>query len=487
MADTHLYSNCYPPEEWNVVTNGNKNSEPVAKQNSFINKTKFAMLSDESETDLNDPEEFPTIDDAFKHRRLKTRMTRIARRKKQSKHRANFSDEDTFDFDKYISEENLKLENVSDKTVGIVNKLWDTLPNNLKDESFAGYVYEEDQTLDGPDSQWELLKYARVDEYESQKAKAERLHLEKVKRDCEERVAREAKLGPRAENLSAWDAVASEYESDANDEDAAWLDELLMESGEVATPPLMSQAEAKLQKECSPGGQCGCGVVPRRSTRRSKLNLTAAYAGQPIPEVEEVPEIVGHLCPLTFKEQAMMAREQCKAEREAAEMSAPSRITPEDRPINEMKVEEKMYEDGWQKVSMAVDSGAAETVIPHTLVTGHPIRETEASRRGVNYASATGQPIPNLGEQRLPLCTMEGTLRSMTFQATPVARPLGSVKRMMESGHRVVFDPEGCYIENKGSGEINWLREENGNFMMDMWIMPVEQMNSMSASFGRPS
>ena len=63
---------------------------------------------------------------------------------------------------------------------------------------------------------------------------------------------------------------------------------------------------------------------------------------------------------------------------------------------------------------MVVDSGAAEIVIPHTLVTDHPIIEIDASRMGVNYASATGQPIPNGGEQRLQLCTTEGTLRSMT-------------------------------------------------------------------------
>ena len=258
----------------------------------------------------------------------------------------------------------------------------------------------------------------------------------------------------------------------------------------------MSQAEAKLQEECAPIGRCRdpcCAPRPRaRRNRRSGLNLVANFGGKIEDDFNEEMNVDntfgGHLCPLTFKEQAMLAREQCKAEREMAETVEPTQIMPGDRPINELKNEEKVYEQGWQRVSMAVDSGAAETVIPHTLVTGHPIRETDASRKGVNYASATGQPIPNLGEQRLPLCTVEGTLRSMTFQAAPVARPLGSVKRMMQSGHRVVFDPEGCYIENKSSGEINWLREENGNFMMDMWIMPLEYMNKLSADgFGRPS
>ena len=44
---------------------------------------------------------------------------------------------------------------------------------------------------------------------------------------------------------------------------------------------------------------------------------------------------------------------------------------------------------------MVIDSGAAETVIPHSLVEQYPVRETEASRNGLNYASATGDPIPH--------------------------------------------------------------------------------------------
>ena len=58
-------------------------------------------------------------------------------------------------------------------------------------------------------------------------------------------------------------------------------------------------------------------------------------------------------------------------------------------------------QDGWQLLSMAIDSGAAETVIPHRLVSQHLLKETNASRSGLCYSSATGQPIPNLGEQCL--------------------------------------------------------------------------------------
>ena len=50
--------------------------------------------------------------------------------------------------------------------------------------------------------------------------------------------------------------------------------------------------------------------------------------------------------------------------------------------------------------------------------------------------------------------------------------------RMCKAGHRVIFDEEGSYVENKETGEINWMRQENGNYMLDMWVIP-------ESSFGR--
>ena len=94
-------------------------------------------------------------------------------------------------------------------------------------------------------------------------------------------------------------------------------------------------------------------------------------------------------------------------------------------------------------------------MIPHTLVTEYAIDHTEKSRAGVCYASATGEPIPNLGEQKLPLAIVEGSLRAMTFQVAPVAKPLGPVQRICAAGHTVVFDSEGSYILNKQTGELN--------------------------------
>ena len=120
--------------------------------------------------------------------------------------------------------------------------------------------------------------------------------------------------------------------------------------------------------------------------------------------------------------------------------------------------------DAWMYLALTVDSGAAETVIPHMLVQDHAIQETDASRNGLNYASATGDPTRRTETAAL----QEGSL----FQAAPVDRALGSVKRMCSSGHMVVFDDDGSYVLNKMTGEVNWMREESGNNIMDLWVMP---------------
>ena len=59
------------------------------------------------------------------------------------------------------------------------------------------------------------------------------------------------------------------------------------------------------------------------------------------------------------------------------------------------------------------------------------------------------------------------------------------------TGHRVVFDKDGSYIENKSTGEVDMLRGDNGNYMLDMWIVPPRttewgpMQNNAPPSFGR--
>ena len=141
----------------------------------------------------------------------------------------------------------------------------------------------------------------------------------------------------------------------------------------------------------------------------------------------------------------------------------------------------------WRRVSIAIDSGACDNVIAPDDVPAHQVIETMESKMGENFQSATGEPIPNLGNIKLPLYLREGMVKGMTMKAAPVAKPLGSVKRICSAGHRVVFDDAGSYIISKLTGEVNWLREEDGNYMLDAWVPPPATAVNNAQDFpGRP-
>ena len=98
-----------------------------------------------------------------------------------------------------------------------------------------------------------------------------------------------------------------------------------------------------------------------------------------------------------------------------------------------------------------------------------------ASEGGLEYQSATGEPIPNLGEKTLNLVLNDGSKRKMTMQvAAGVKKPLGSVSRICAAGHKVVFDDEGSYIEHKSTGKVTWLEQRDGIYVLEAWIAPPE-------------
>ena len=141
----------------------------------------------------------------------------------------------------------------------------------------------------------------------------------------------------------------------------------------------------------------------------------------------------------------------------------------------------------WRRVSIAIDSGACDSVISPEDVPDHKVHESAQSRRGENFQSATGEPIPNLGDLKLPMHMREGTVRGMVMRAAPVTKPLGSVKNICAAGHVIVFDDDGSFILNKSTGETNWLREEDGNYLLDVWVPPPDQAGRDDSDFhGRP-
>jgi hypothetical protein len=77
-----------------------------------------------------------------------------------------------------------------------------------------------------------------------------------------------------------------------------------------------------------------------------------------------------------------------------------------------------------------------------------------------------------LGEKVLMMMTDSGEMRQMKFQVANVTKPLGSVSKICKAGHVVVFDDDGSFIFNKNTGSLDWLREENGTYVLDTYVMP---------------
>ena len=124
---------------------------------------------------------------------------------------------------------------------------------------------------------------------------------------------------------------------------------------------------------------------------------------------------------------------------------------------------------------MAVDSGACATVASPEDLPNYTVFETPQSKAGESFAAASGDAIPNMGRMKVPILTRDNTQRLMNVTAAPALKPLMSVKQMCVTRHAVIFDDDGSYIMNKMTGEVNRLREEGGNDMLDTWVPPNSQ------------
>jgi hypothetical protein len=127
-------------------------------------------------------------------------------------------------------------------------------------------------------------------------------------------------------------------------------------------------------------------------------------------------------------------------------------------------------EPQWVKLEAVVDSGAAESVATESMAPWVTKRESEGSRRGQTYLSASGDKLPNLGEKRFDIVTSEGNWAQATFQVAQVTRPLCSVSKMCDKGNRVVFELEGGYAQNIATGMKTKFARQNNVYVMDMYL-----------------
>lgn len=110
-------------------------------------------------------------------------------------------------------------------------------------------------------------------------------------------------------------------------------------------------------------------------------------------------------------------------------------------------------EDYPRKLVLTIDSGASENVIGRHAVPRCPMRPSAGSRAGVTYVAANGMQMPNLGEKRVKVRTKEGCCCELKMQVTDVRKPLMSVSKICDAGHRVTFWSEGGGDRGERDGE----------------------------------
>ena len=137
-------------------------------------------------------------------------------------------------------------------------------------------------------------------------------------------------------------------------------------------------------------------------------------------------------------------------------------------------------QQGWRKHNTVLDSGAAASVAPPNMAPNISVLESEGSRRGQCYLSASGERIPNLGQQRIRVVTEEGNKHEAVFQVAEVTRPLSSVSQICDRGHVVIFDANGGSIVHKTTGRKTRFDRRGGTYELNFWVH-----ENMSEGFSR--
>ena len=139
-------------------------------------------------------------------------------------------------------------------------------------------------------------------------------------------------------------------------------------------------------------------------------------------------------------------------------------------------MEWKREEEGWIKVKGAMDSGATESVAPPSMCPEYLVTPSPGSIADVNYVSASGDLIPNLGEQVLDVQTLDGREGQVKYQIADVSRPLNSVSEICDAGgplgQHVIFGRWGGAIINLDTGRQVPFPREEGIYNLEFWVKP---------------
>ena len=107
----------------------------------------------------------------------------------------------------------------------------------------------------------------------------------------------------------------------------------------------------------------------------------------------------------------------------------------------------------WKKVTVVVDSGAAENAMPRSTFPEIGIRQTERSKNGKGFKGPGGENIKNYGQQVMSVRTLRGFVRKSTWHVPDVRRPLVSASHIIQAGNDLFIGKDEAYIMNRKKKE----------------------------------
>ena len=143
------------------------------------------------------------------------------------------------------------------------------------------------------------------------------------------------------------------------------------------------------------------------------------------------------------------------------------------RPIPKFKKGDDVTGEGrWLKVrnGVTLDSGCSVFVIPSCWLSWFSLEESEGSKRGQNFTTASNNKIPNEGQRTVRFITDDGRRRRMTFQVSAVNKILASVAGICDNGNTILFTCTGGTIKSIATGRETKFRRQGNVYVMDIWV-----------------
>ena len=130
-------------------------------------------------------------------------------------------------------------------------------------------------------------------------------------------------------------------------------------------------------------------------------------------------------------------------------------------------------------IEITLDSGACDHILDMADAPGYAnfLQESPGSKRDQLYIVGNGTEVPNEGQVALNLeAGPEGksSLIKSIFQVAEITRPLMSVSRVCELGHKCIFDAEKADVMSKNGTLLCTFKRKGGLYVAEMKLKALD-------------